>query len=173
MRLQEIKKIMKENEKYLMMLEEFDRTGHLPTEKIRRSFTLKRSVFRKLKEVSKRKRKGMSELLEGLIEENFVMVKETFSKAEMPNLHVGELKAIALCNELKVKNLLIDEKEGYKAAELVGLNPLRTTALLLRLLNKKIIKFEEYKESLLALSESGYFLSAETYERLLEAGRKI
>ena len=112
-------------------------------------------------------------LIEGLIEENFVMVKETFSKAEMPNLHVGELKAIALCNELKVKNLLIDEKEGYKAAELVGLNPLRTTALLLRLLNKKIIKFEEYKESLLALSESGYFLSAETYERLLEAGRKI
>ena len=112
-------------------------------------------------------------LIEGLIEENFVMVKETSSKAEMPNLHIGELKAIALCNELKVKNLLIDEKEGYEAAGLVGLNPLRTTALLLRLLNKKLIKFEEYKESLLALSESGYFLSAEAYERLLEAGRKI
>ena len=90
----------------------------------------------------------------------------------MPNLHAGELNAIALCNELKIKNLLIDEKEGYEAAQLIGLNPLRTTAILLILSNKKLINFEEYKESLLALSESGYFLSAETYERLLQAGKK-
>lgn len=112
-------------------------------------------------------------LIEELIKENFIIVKETSSKVEMPNLHVGELKAMDLCNELKVKNLLIDEKEGYEAAELIGLNPLRTTALLFRLLDKKFIKFDGYKESLLNLSESGYFLSAETYERLLEAGRKL
>lgn len=111
-------------------------------------------------------------LIEALIEENFIEVKETASKIEMPNLHLGELKAIALCKELKIKNLLIDDKEGYDAAELIGLNPLRTTALLLRLLDKKFVKFSEYKESLLKLSESGYFLSADTYERLLEAGKK-
>lgn len=111
-------------------------------------------------------------LIEELIKENFIEVKEFSSKIDIPNLHIGELKAIALCEGLKIKNLLIDEKEGYDAAKLIGLNPLRTTALLLKLLNKKYIKFEEYKESLLALSESGYFLSAETYERLLEAGRQ-
>lgn len=111
-------------------------------------------------------------LIEELIREEVIIVKETISRIEMPNLHIGELKAMALCNELKIKNLLIDEKEGYDAAEIIGLNPIRTTALLLRSLNKKFIKFDEYKESLLALSESGYFLSAEAYERLLEAGRK-
>lgn len=112
-------------------------------------------------------------LIEALIKENFIEVKENSSNVEMLNLHTGELKAISLCNELKIKNLLIDEKEGYDAAEIMGLSPLRTTALLLILLDKKIIEFNEYKESLLALSESGYFLSAEAYERLLEAGRKV
>jgi hypothetical protein len=45
MRLREIERIMKENEKYAKMLEEFDRTGKLPTEKIRRSFTIRHSTF--------------------------------------------------------------------------------------------------------------------------------
>ena len=112
-------------------------------------------------------------LIEKLIEENFIIVKSSYSKIEMPNLHIGELKAISLCRELKIRNLLIDEKEGFDAAILLGLKPLRTTALLLRLLSKKIIKFNDYKEALLNLSESGYFLSAETYEKLLEAGRKV
>ncbi len=34
MRLREIKKIMKKNEKYAKMLEEFDRTGKLPKKKV-------------------------------------------------------------------------------------------------------------------------------------------
>ena len=111
-------------------------------------------------------------LIEELIKEEFIIIKENSSKIKMPNLHAGELNALSLCNELKIRSLLIDDKEGYEAAELIGLNPLRTTALLLRLLDKKFIKFEEYKDSLLALSESGYFLRAETYERLLDAGRR-
>ncbi len=111
-------------------------------------------------------------LIESLIDENFMIVKDVPSKINLPNLHIGELKAISLCKEIKTI-LLIDEKEGYDAAELLGLKPLRTTALLLKLLNKKVIKLSYYKESLLQLSESGYFLSAETYERLLEAGRKV
>jgi len=112
-------------------------------------------------------------LIEELMKKNFIIVKDADSAIQMPNLHIGELKAIALCKELKIKNLLIDEKEGFNASKLLGLTPLRTTALLLTLLNKKIIKFNEYKESLLNLSESGYFLSAETYERLIEAGKKL
>jgi len=79
---------------------------------------------------------------------------------------------MSLCKDIKIRALLIDEKEGYEAALILGLKPLRTTSLLLRILNKKMIKFNDYKEALIGLSESGYFLSAETYERLLEAGRK-
>ena len=120
------------------------------------------------------KGKGHKEaaFIEKLIEEGFVNVKEARSGINMPNLHTGELKAMALCKELKIKNLLIDEKEGYEAALILGLKPLRTTSLLLRMLNRKMIKFNGYKDALIGLSESGYFLSAETYERLLEAGRK-
>ena len=103
-------------------------------------------------------------LIEQLIEENFIVVKESSSKITIPNLHSGELK---------IKNLMIDDKEGFDAALILGLHPLRTTSLLLRLLHKKRITFNEYNKSLLNLSESGYFLRAEIYEKLLEAGRKV
>jgi len=68
MRLQEIKRIMKENRKFLNMLEEYDRTGHLPTEKIRRSFTIKRSTLQKLKRLSKDTCKPMSSVIDSLAE---------------------------------------------------------------------------------------------------------
>lgn len=66
---QEIRKIMQENERYAHMLEEFDRTGHLPIEKMRRSFTLKRSSYLKLKELSKNTGKSMSAILDSLLRE--------------------------------------------------------------------------------------------------------
>ncbi len=68
MRLQEIKRIMKENEKYAKMLEEFDRTGKLPFEKIRRSFTIRRSTFQNLKEQSKKTGKSMSDIIDEVVE---------------------------------------------------------------------------------------------------------
>jgi len=132
-----------------------------------------REIFEEVVIKGKQFNKKEVVLIEKLMEEKFIVVKDVSSLIEMSNLHVGELKAIALCKDLKIKNLLIDEKEGFDTSRLLGLNPLRTTALLLKLLNKKIIKFNDYKESLLNLSESGYFMSAETYERLIEAGRKI
>jgi hypothetical protein len=68
MSLQEIRRIMKENEKYANMLEEYDRTGKFPLEKIRRSFTLKRMSINKLKTLSKDSGKSMSEIIDALIE---------------------------------------------------------------------------------------------------------
>ncbi|NIQ17970.1 MAG: hypothetical protein GTN37_04005 [Candidatus Aenigmarchaeota archaeon] len=59
---------MKENEKYAKMLEEFDRTGNLPLEKILRSFTIRRSTFKALKNESKRTGKSMSNILDELVE---------------------------------------------------------------------------------------------------------
>ncbi len=65
----EIKRIMRENEKYARMLEEYDRTGKLPIEKIRRSFTIKRMTADKLKSVSKRTGESMSDIIDDLVEE--------------------------------------------------------------------------------------------------------
>lgn len=66
---QDIKRIMKENEKYAKMLEEYDRTGEFPLEKIRRSFTLKRMTVNRLKDMSKRSGKSMSDIIDDIIEE--------------------------------------------------------------------------------------------------------
>jgi len=67
---QEIRRIMKENEKYTKMLEEYDRTGKFPLEKIRRSFTLKRMTINKLKKMSKKTGKSMSDIIDGLVDGN-------------------------------------------------------------------------------------------------------
>lgn len=159
-----------------------DATPLIHLSKIRKILYLKK-VFNKIylpqeifdEVVTKGKNLEMKEIfpIEELIDQNFLIVKDVSANIEIPTLHVGELKAMSLCKQLRVKTLLIDEKEGFEAAKLLNLHPLRTTALLLRLLNKRIIKFNEYKESLLKLSESGYFLRAETYQKLLEAGKKL
>ncbi len=70
MRLKDIERIMRENKKYTDMLEEYERTGEFPLEKIRRSFTLKRANVNKLKRSSKEKGEIMSDLLDGLIDKN-------------------------------------------------------------------------------------------------------
>lgn len=66
----EIRRIMKENEKYTKMLEEYDRTGKFPLEKIRRSFTLKRMTTDKLKRMSKKTGRSMSDIIDTLVENN-------------------------------------------------------------------------------------------------------
>ena len=66
---QEIKRIMKENEKYANMLEEYDRTGEFPLDKVRRSFTLRKATMRKLKEASRRTGKSMSAIIDGLADD--------------------------------------------------------------------------------------------------------
>ena len=65
---QDIKRIMKENERYTDMLEEYDRTGEFPLKKIRRSFTLKRMTINKLKKTSRKSGKSMSGIIDGLVE---------------------------------------------------------------------------------------------------------
>lgn len=65
---QEIRRIMKKNERYTQMLEYYDRTGRFPLKKIRRSFTLKEMNISKLKKVSRKTGKSMSGILDNLIE---------------------------------------------------------------------------------------------------------
>lgn len=68
MRFREIEKIMKKNEKYAKILEEYDRTGVFPLQKVRRSFTLKHMTINKLKSHSERTGKSMSDILDDLVE---------------------------------------------------------------------------------------------------------
>lgn len=61
-------RILDKNDKYMKMLEYYDRTGRFPLDKIRRSFTLKEMNVTKLKEMSRKTGKNMSDILDGLIE---------------------------------------------------------------------------------------------------------
>lgn len=71
MRFREIERIMKENEKYAKMLEEYDKTGVFPLDKVMRSFTVKNMTASKLKAVSKATGKSMSDIIDDLVENNF------------------------------------------------------------------------------------------------------
>ncbi len=66
---QDLRRIMKENEKYAKMLEEYDRTGEFPLDKIRRSFTLKRMTVNRLKAASSKTGKSMSSIIDKVVDE--------------------------------------------------------------------------------------------------------
>ncbi len=65
----ELRRIVKENEKYANMLEEYDRTGEFPLDKVRRSFTLRKATMSRLKAASKRTGKSMSSLIDKVVDE--------------------------------------------------------------------------------------------------------
>ncbi|MEK6908855.1 MAG: hypothetical protein AABX23_02280 [Nanoarchaeota archaeon] len=110
-------------------------------------------------------------LIEELIKEEFIEVKEVKNRLDIKSLHLGELKAISLCQELGIKNLLIDDKDGYSATEILGLNPLRTTSILLILLDKEIISLMDYENSLKELIKNEFFIEDKLYDILIMAGR--
>lgn len=112
-------------------------------------------------------------IIKKLIEEKFIIIKESKTKIEMPNLHEGEKEALSLCKELKIENILIDEKEGFNISLMLNLTPIRTSSIFMILLDKKMIKLREYEESLKGLSESGYFLDLATYKKLIEIGKRL
>ena len=112
-------------------------------------------------------------LIKKLIEDKFITVKKVSQKIEMLDLHEGERMFISLWKELRIESLLIDDEDGFKVAAMLNLTPIRTTSILIILLDKKLINLEEYEKSIRELSESGYFLDALTYERLLAVGKNL
>jgi len=59
---------MKEDRKFTDMLEEYDRTGEFPLDKVRRSFTLRKMTMNKLKKVSRKTGKSMSAIIDSVVE---------------------------------------------------------------------------------------------------------
>jgi hypothetical protein len=60
---------MKEKKELFHALEEFDKTGKFALDKIRRSYTLKRSTVEKLRRLAKERCIKMSNVIDGLVEE--------------------------------------------------------------------------------------------------------
>lgn len=162
------------------MLAVSDSTSLIHLSKIKR-INLLRSLFKKIyipREVynetiieGTKKNEKDTFFIEECIKDGFIEVKDIKNNLNIKNLHLGETKAISLCQELGIKNLLIDDKDGYITAELLGLNPLRLTGILLILLDKKAITLTEYENSLTELINDGLFIDNKLYEILIRAGR--
>ena len=126
-------------------------------------------------EILEGKKRGKNEvmIIEELIENKSIIVKKPNSIIEIENLDIGEKESISLCKELNIKTILIDEEKGFNVSYMFDLNPIRTTNLLIILLDKSLINLSQYKELLRKLIESGYFLDALTYQKLLNIGNNI
>ena len=126
-------------------------------------------------EILEGKKHGKNEIIiiEELIESKFIIVKEPNSIIKIEKLDRGEKESISLCKELNIKTILIDEEIGFSISYMFNLNPIRTTNLLIILLDKSLINLSRYKEFLNKLIEAGYFLDASTYEKLLRIGESI
>jgi hypothetical protein len=68
MQSKEIKQVLAENDKYNLILARYDETREFDLDRTRKSFTLKKSSYRKLKNHSKQKGMPMSRILDSLIE---------------------------------------------------------------------------------------------------------
>lgn len=112
-------------------------------------------------------------ILDELIQKEFIIVKKPNSIIEIENLDKGEKESISLCKELNVETILIDEEKGLNISYMFNLNPIRTTNLLIIFLDNSLINSSQYKDLLKRLIESGYFLDATTYEKLLRIGENL
>ena len=104
-----------------------------------------------------------------LNDESTLFAKKLIKKTN--RLHLGEVAAIALAKQEGVDIILMDDKVGHEIAKLYSLKPLRTTALLLLMLKRGKIKFREFKDLLIKLVTSGYYITADLYENLLNYAR--
>jgi hypothetical protein len=113
-------------------------------------------------------------LLEELMEEGFIEVKSASGQAKgIETLHRGEMEAISVAKDLKIRTLLIDDKEGVGVAGVFGLQPLRTTAVLLMFYRHGLMDYTEVCDSLLRLSAEGYFMKATVYNELIKKAKGL
>jgi predicted nucleic acid-binding protein len=80
------------------------------------------------------------------------------------NLDVGEAEAITLAKEIKADLLLIDDKDGRKAAKSVGVPITGTVGLLLRYYRGRK---DDFKLALDELIAKGFRLSKKEYKKFL------
>ncbi len=113
-------------------------------------------------------------LLEELVEEGFIDVKSTTGLVtHIETLHRGEMAAISVAIDIKIKTLLIDDREGLGVARVLGLRPIRTTAVLLMFYRSGIIDYRGFCDGLLRLSEEGYFITASVYAELVRRAKEL
>jgi len=92
--------------------------------------------------------------------------------ADVSGVHLGEAEAILLAQKLGT-GLIIDEREGSATAQIFGVRPIGTMAVLLFALGKGELTLNEFKACLDNLIASGFWLSVDVYNKALEEAQSI
>ena len=87
------------------------------------------------------------------------------------DLDLGEAETLALAVELEAEIVLVDEKEGRRAAERLGLAPLGVLGCLLEAKKKGLL--EKVSPVLEALRrQAGFYLSEDLFQHVLDRARE-
>ncbi len=118
-----------------------------------------------------------SVLIEEAMKEGWIRVSEEEVSnaqilAEVSGVHLGEAEAILLARKLGVE-LIADEREASVIAQMFGVRPIGTIAVLLLALAKGRLTISEFKECLDRLMAFGFWLSIDVYNKALEEARSI
>jgi predicted nucleic acid-binding protein len=135
------------------------------------------AVPRRVYEEAASERSSDSILICKAVEDGWIKVSEEGLEeaavlAERAGIHLGEADAILLAKKTGVE-LIIDEREGAVTAQIFGVRPIGTIAVLLLALAEGRLTFNEFKECLDRLIASGFWLYVDVYNRALEEARSI
>jgi predicted nucleic acid-binding protein len=116
-------------------------------------------------------------LLKTAVADGWIRVDETRvvgakRLAEATGVHTGEAAAILLARVNKAL-LLIDDKMGRTAAELLGVRCIGTIGVHLLALRGGIVTLEDFEASLNGLIDSGFRIDATLYRAVLQKARRI
>lgn len=146
--------------------------------------TLLRSLFGEIvipmrvhEESAQRKKSPDAVLIGRAVEEGWIKVSEERTDeadalAGVSGIHLGEAEAILLAQKLDTE-LIIDEREASATAQMFGVRPIGTIAVLLLALVKNHLTLQEFRECLDGLLASGFWLTVEVYNEALEEARSM
>ena len=128
-------------------------------------------------EAALQKQSADAVLISKAVEEGWIKVSEERAEeaealARVSGIHLGEAEAILLAQRLGV-GLIIDEREASATAQMFEVRPIGTIAVLLLALAKDQITLREFRESLDGLIVSGFWLTVDVYNKVLEGAELI
>ena len=128
-------------------------------------------------EVTLEKQSADAVLIGKAIEDGWIKVSEEKMEeagvlAGVSGVHLGEAEVILLAQKLGTE-LIIDEREASTTAQMFGVRPIGTIAVLLLALARNQLTLNEFKECLDRLIGSGFWLYVDVYNKALEEARSI
>ncbi|MBN2229827.1 MAG: hypothetical protein JW779_09565 [Candidatus Thorarchaeota archaeon] len=116
-------------------------------------------------------------VISSAVEDGWIHVRDVAGEnadllATSSGTDIGEAAAILLAKEESAL-LLIDDKMGRSAAEILGIRCLGTVGLLLQALSDSLFKYEEFVELLDLMIDSGFRLDSKVYRLAIRMAKSL